>query len=433
MEFILFFLLGIGFFWSFIHFSKWFRQLSPRARTFAWLLKGTAAIALVFVYTKVYPKRSEADAFKYFDDGIILTQVAKEDFGAYSRILAGVPRQTDSIYVNRMNYWFRAYDHGLANDNRLVIRVNAVLNLITQGQYGLNLCFFLFCSFLGGYWLFLFFMHFSPHKWVAFAAAFLLPSTLFWSSGILKEALLMAALGGLMYSLLRVVKSFSWGALVLCILSVLILLHLKVYIFIALFPFVLYAFAYRKWQAFLPALFTTAGLLAVLLLGLTFLFPSWRILSTLQGKQFDFIQMAKAVHAGSQIPVIPMDGNIWTLIKLIPLGIWNTLYYPSMGMLRNAQTVLAFLENLVLIGLILGAVFGFPRHRTLGYWQVAMIGFSLTVFSLVGMTAPVVGAMVRYKSPVLPFLIFALYHCQSQHFQGFIERQKWIQWLTMRL
>jgi hypothetical protein len=433
VESLLFFLLGLVLFGSIIRFSKWFRQVSAGGRTVAWLLKCMAALILILIYTKVYPKRSEADAFKYFDDAVILSQVAKEDFGAYSRILVGTTRQADSVYLNRMNYWFRSYDHGLSNDNRLVIRVNAVLNLITQGQYGLNLCFFLFFSFLGGYWLFLFFMHFSPYKWLAFAAAFLLPSTLFWSSGILKEALLMAALGGLVYSLLRVVKSFSWVALVLCILSVLILLHLKVYIFIALFPFVLYAFSHLTWKAFFPALFTTAGLLAMLLLGLTYLFPTWSLLSTLQGKQFDFIQMAKAVHAGSQIPVIPMDGSIWTLIKLIPLGIWNTLFYPSLGMLRNAQTVLAFLENLVLIGLVLGALFGFLRHRTLGYWQIAMIGFSLAVFSLVGMTAPVVGAIVRYKSPVLPFLFFALYHGQSQRFQEFLEQQKWIQWLTTRL
>jgi hypothetical protein len=168
----------------------------------------------------------------------------------------------------------------------------------------------------------------------------------------------------------------------------------------------------------------------LLLLGL---FPHWSLLSTLEGKQFDFIQMANAVNAGSQIWVIPMDGTLWTLLKLIPLGIGNVLIYPNIFMVKNAQSALAFLENLFIIVLIVGAVLGIIKSRSMSYWQMGMIGFGFIVLSLVGMTAPVVGAMVRYKSPILPFLVFGLYHCQWQQMRNSIEKNRWVIWLNMHL
>ncbi|MFM7387488.1 MAG: hypothetical protein ACKO5L_04950, partial [Bacteroidota bacterium] len=155
--------------------------------------------------------------------------------------------------------------------------------------------------------------------------------------------------------------------------------------------------------------------------------------STLQGKQFDFIQMAKSVNAGSQIWVIPMDGSWIALLKLVPLGLWNTLIYPTAGMLKNGLSWMAFIENSGLFLLILGASIGVIQRKKVPVWTFAMLVFSFTVFSLIGMTAPVVGAMVRYKAPVLPFLVFGLLYLQPHFMTQFFNNQKIIPWLTTRL
>jgi hypothetical protein len=161
--------------------------------------------------------------------------------------------------------------------------------------------------------------------------------------------------------------------------------------------------------------------------------PQWSLFSTLQGKQFDFIQMAKSVNAGSQIWVIPMDGTWGTFLKLIPLGIWNTLYYPNAEMLKNALSWVAFVENACLFLLIIGGAVGVVQRKMAPMWVLGMLLFGFAVFSLIGMTAPVVGAMVRYKAPVLPFLVFGLLYLQPQCTIHFFNNQKIIQWLSTRL
>jgi hypothetical protein len=162
-------------------------------------------------------------------------------------------------------------------------------------------------------------------------------------------------------------------------------------------------------------------------------FPEWSMLSTLQGKQFDFIQMANAVNAGSIVPIIPMDGRLTTVLVLIPLGIWNVLVYPSISMLKNVQSLLAFTENIVILLILLGALL---RLRDISWkldWRFPMLVFSLAVFSLVGMTAPVVGAMVRYKAPVLPFLWMSLSHYQGPYVKRLFTSNKMYQWLNTHL
>jgi hypothetical protein len=425
--------VGFLLFGALLYFSKFFRQLSPHGRAVAWTAKGVSALALVYIYTNVYPNRSEADIFKYFDDSKELTALVNEDPSAFGRIFLGLWENKDIPYLNRMNYWFRSYDHGLTNDNRMVIRVNALMNLITGGEYGLNLVFFLFISFLGCHWIYAFLLHFNAQKLSAFVAAFLIPSTLFWSSGILKESLLMFSLGGFLYSLLLLSKKWELRYAVLGCFTLYILLFLKIYILFALAPMVLFYGFYQRWKSWLIAGLSVFSILVTLFIAVRLLLPRWSLLSTLQGKQFDFIQMAKSVNAGSQIWVIPMDGAWSTLLKLVPLGLWNTLYYPNIGMLKNGLSWIAFVENACLFLLIFGALIGLFQRKIVPVWNFAMLVFSFTVFSLVGMTAPVVGAMVRYKAPVLPFLVFGLLYVQPQIINKFFNNQRIISWLTTRL
>lgn len=416
-----------------LHFSKAFPKLAPFGRLVAWAAKGLSALVLVYVYTNVYPKRSEADIFKYFDDSKKLSLIASENPSAFCRILAGTWSESDLPYLNRLNYWFRSYDHGLSNDNRVIIRVNALMNLMTGGLYGLNLVLFLFLSSVGCYWIYAFLLHFNAQKLTAFVAAFLIPSTLFWSSGILKESLLMFSLGGFLYSLLVLSKKWELRFGVLGCLTLYMLLFLKIYILLALVPMVLFYGFYHRWKSGLFAGVGTFVILLSLYFTARLILPQWSLLSTLQGKQFDFIQMAKSVNAGSQIWVIPMDGAWSTLLKLVPLGLWNTLIYPTLGMLKNGLSWMAFIENSGLLLLILGAVIGMIQRKKMPIWTFAMLMFSFTVFSLIGMTAPVVGAMVRYKAPALPFLIIALVHLQHHNVLMFFNNLKITRWLAMRL
>jgi hypothetical protein len=427
--------LGLGalVFGGLMYIMPGLKGASKNAFVVSWVIKVIAGLALLYTYTQVYPKRAEADAFKYFDDGIILREIADEDPAVFTRILLGTWSDSDLHYLNRLNYWFRSYDHGIANDNRVVIRVNALLNLVTRGSYGLNLLVFLVLAWLGSYWLFQLFLGLSSTKITSYIAAFLVPSTVFWSSGILKEALLFFALGGFLYSLFRLFQRFRWGVFTLGIVCFLLLLFLKIYILMALLPIVLLTWLWvqtTSWKQFAGSFLAC---IAAFITCHVLFFPDWSPLSTLQGKQFDFIQMAHAVNAGSIVPIIPMDGRMSTVLALIPLGIWNVLVYPDFSMLKNGQSLVAFTENVLILLILLGAVL---RLRGISWtldWRFPSLLFSLAVLSLVGMTAPVVGAMVRYKAPVLPFLLMSLLHYQLPYVKQVFTSNRFYQWLNTHL
>jgi hypothetical protein len=411
----------------------WFKGLSKWALLGSWGIKAFASIILLYVYTSIYPLRNEADVFKYYDDGIMLSEIAAEQPAAFTRIMLGTWNTQDMVYLNRLNYWFRSYDHGISNDNRVVIRINALLNLVTRGSYGLNLLVFIALSWLGSYWLFRLFLGLSASKITSFIAAFLLPSTLFWSSGILKEALLFFALGGFLYSLFQLYQRVRLNFLFLGILSLFMLSFLKIYILIALLPLVWITWIWARTRSWRMLCSSVIGFLTLFILCHVLFFPEWSMLSTLQGKQFDFIQMAKAVNAGSMVPIIPMDGRLTTLIILIPLGIWNVLVYPDSSMLKNVQSVFAFTENVLILLVFLGALLRLKGISWKLDWRFPMLVFSLIVFSLVGMTAPVVGAMVRYKAPVLPFLWMSLLHYQIPYVKQLFTSNRIYQWLNTHL
>ncbi|MCF8220454.1 MAG: hypothetical protein K9I25_03405 [Crocinitomicaceae bacterium] len=427
--------LGLGalVFGGLMYIMPGLKGASKNAFVVSWVIKVIAGLALLYTYTQVYPKRAEADAFKYFDDGIILREIADEDPAVFTRILLGTWSDSDLHYLNRLNYWFRSYDHGIANDNRVVIRVNALLNLVTRGSYGLNLLVFLVLAWLGSYWLFQLFLGLSSTKITSYIAAFLVPSTVFWSSGILKEALLFFALGGFLYSMFRLHQRFRWGVFTLGIVCFLLLLFLKIYILMALLPIVLLTWLWvqtTSWKQFAGSFLAC---IAAFITCHVLFFPDWSPLSTLQGKQFDFIQMAHAVNAGSIVPIIPMDGRMSTVLALIPLGIWNVLVYPDFSMLKNGQSLVAFTENVLILLILLGAVL---RLRGISWtldWRFPSLLFSLAVLSLVGMTAPVVGAMVRYKAPVLPFLLMSLLHYQLPYVKQVFTSNRFYQWLNTHL
>src|SRR5258706_934948 len=83
-----------------------------------------------------------------------------------------------------------------------VIRVAALLDLLTFSTYSSTAVLFAAISFIGSWMLFLTFYNKYPelYRWIA-AGALFIPSVFFWGSGLLKDTLVLAALGMATYEL----------------------------------------------------------------------------------------------------------------------------------------------------------------------------------------------------------------------------------------
>jgi len=297
----------------------------------------------------------------------------------------------------------------LRNDNRIVIRINAVLHILSFGNYFLHALIFIFLSFLGLFFMAKLFYDISESKIKAYVAAFLIPSVFFWSSGVLKEALLIFALGIFCWAVYKLAKAYSWSTLCLLLVGFGLLSSLKIYVLFALLPALLFWFIWMKLQLFWKALLTFLVTGVVLYFGVTLLHPNFDFISLLVGKQHDFINLAKTYHAGSAIHMDYLGNNSWSILKAIPLALFHVFTLPWFSHVKSPLYLFSIFENLIFFSLIPLSIFYFekPNKSSMKFIVFSLI-FMLTLFTIIGLTTPVIGALVRYKMPALPFLFFVL-------------------------
>ena len=405
----LLFLWGV---YRFIDKASFFKNspFSTSSLKVAFSLKVVAGILLFLIYTFYYTDRQTADVFKYYDDGEILGNAAIKHPVDFIKIMVGVEDQfLKDQYLNKMHYWFRPYDHGLRNDNRIVIRINAVLHILSFGNYFLHALIFIFLSFLGLFFLAKLFYDISESKIKAYVAAFLIPSVFFWSSGVLKEALLIFALGIFCWAVYKLGKAFSWSNLCLLLIGFGLLSSLKIYVLFALLPALLFWFIWMKFQLFWKSLLTFLIAGVSLYFGVMLLHPHVDFISLLVGKQHDFINLAKTYHAGSAIQMDYLGNNSWSILKAIPLALFHVFTLPWFSHVKSPLYLFSIFENLIFFSLIPLSIFYFekPNKSSMKFIIFSLI-IILTLFTIIGLTTPVIGALVRYKMPALPFLFFGL-------------------------
>lgn len=187
--------LGLIFYWRFFELPG----IKPRAIAIAFLLKLIAGYALAFIYTHHYENRRSGDAYRFFDDGVILHSSFNESPKAFARLMTGIGMETDpvaEVYYHRMTHMQLAFYTGYPNDNATIIRANALALFLSGGYYHVHTVIWCFLALIGLTALLkIFLRHFPDKKWLMFLSVYLLPTVLFWSSGVLKEPLLLLGLG----------------------------------------------------------------------------------------------------------------------------------------------------------------------------------------------------------------------------------------------
>jgi len=108
--------------------------LSVTWRLGLWGLKILASMAVLLLYTHFYPKET-ADLYKYFQDGKTIA-TKSPDFATYMRTISGIDMNNPQVtkLTDSTNHWNRKYLDGVWNDNRSIIRINAILYPISGGS-----------------------------------------------------------------------------------------------------------------------------------------------------------------------------------------------------------------------------------------------------------------------------------------------------------
>jgi hypothetical protein len=405
---------------------KWnaiqFRYFKPIVSVAFFNLKVLAGVGLWLIYTFYYKDIARNDAHKYFNDAVTLQEIRNENASAFCELM--FTTRTNN-YAERLNHWNRNFDEAPINENRTIIRLQSLIMFASFRIYFVHILFMCFVSFLGYVLLVntltFFFISKINVLWIAVLS---LPSVLFWSSGVMKEPLLILGIGVFVSGLLGERKPFL--KIIWIAASVLIILSTKFYVLAALLPAAV-AFSIARNRNHVKFIigkyFLVYGLLVLLAFNSQHFFQSLNFAQMLVNKQTYSIREAEYFDAGSRTDIQCIENNISSVVSAMPAAIRNVLFRPYVCETRKPLMLINAVENLLILALIVFAISktDFRELRSLNL-LLFLLTSSLTFFALVGMTTPVLGNLVRYKVPMLPLFLSAFLLNAKLRENRFIEK-----------
>jgi hypothetical protein len=399
---------------------------NPVYKYYVWGLfaKVVGAIAMGLIYTLYY--REGGDTTNYYRSSEAMVNLLFQSPNAFFRIMAGeMSGEVRSFFTSQTGYpmyW------GKFSSFAVVRAVTPFTLLAFKNYFTATILFAWF--FYGGTWkLLLLASKLYPKYTKSFAFGILFfPSVLFWGSGISKDALALAATGWFLYAMYHVFverKKLFWNTTVL-LLSALLILSVKAYIFVALVPggFIWLAWSYLKKLSnpvfrFLATPLTVALFLGFGLLLLSLLSPALGEYGTLDGiiqkSIITYEDHSRAQQYGENFYSLgSFDGTRWNYFSKAPAAIMAGLFRPYLWEVRNPVMLLAAIENTAFLILVMVIIWRTGFVKT---WKIAfdepLVVFSLSfaiVFAFaVGISTANFGALVRLKIPLLPFLAVGLF------------------------
>jgi len=381
-------------------------------------VKVLASFVLYYIYTRYYPVRVDADLFKYYDDGNVIFSSLKHSITDYFRILTGIDDNNPSlnVYYDQMLFWDKSHNYGMLNDNRTIIRLNAIVSLFSFGSIFVHSVFASFISLCSYMVIYRVIIKIAQRaKYIIAAAVFIVPSTIFWTSGMLKECVLMFGVALFLYAMYTLsYQKINFKKIVFLLLSLMVLLSIKIYVALFIVPAGIAFFLTARYSKIKPILFYGGiFVLSIMLILLNeMVLHAVPFLETLSLKRNDFIMdAAYYAHAKSYLTIGFLDSTPLAFLQDTPLSFYRALFLPWVWSTNSVVEILPAIENLILLILIgLSIAYPFKNNRQTRNFIYFAFFFSVTLLWIIGITTPVIGAIVRYKVPILPFLytIFAL-------------------------
>lgn len=309
----------------------------------------------------------------------------------------------------------------------MTLKLTGVANLLALNSYLSTSVLFGWISFVGAWKLFKVFQELAPGGIRSHAiAALLIPSVIFWGSGILKDSVTMTAICFLTYhswQLFGHSRKIVGNGLVILVCVYLIGV-IKGYILLAFAPalifFLINQFKYRLRSSFARAIVTPAFLAVGFALAVVFVNRIGSSLGKYSLENLESVTIGTQTwhahqsvgRAGSGYALAQTDFSPSGLARQLAPAVNVALFRPYLWEAREPLQFISALEAGALLALTL---FGLWKAGIKGWFllfgkypflQFCLI-FSIIFAFAVGLTSVNFGALVRYRIPCLPF--FAMF------------------------
>lgn len=379
---------------------------------FFWLRCITSFIHNVIAY-RFYP--NHGDIWDFFETGKQMKYAllhAPETFipqylGSYQASLSG------SALWSEMSF-------------RLIAAVNMVLNFFSFDNFYINSLLFSFLIFIGSIALYRVFIKAFQGQLLCALVTLALPSTLFFTACIHKDGVLYMLLGVFLWCWQKQLHNrFTVRGLITCALLFAGILFTRVNLVFGLLPgLIMWTLTvettYKAWKNVLLATFLV--LLFIFTAGIAN--PAYNFFTTISQRQHEFYFL----QGKSRIFMPLLQPNAWSFLQALPFAVINGFFQPLPG--QGGQAIYnAFSAELLLIWLtMIMALYYSIRYKAFetisgfGWFCLILVATQLL---LIGYSVPFIGAIIRYRSPFLPF-VAAIGLYQLRQTKIFEKAQVWL-------
>jgi hypothetical protein len=386
-------------------------------------LKFIGALALGMIYQFYY---SGGDTFNYYGHIKVVYSAFKDSpFVGFKLLFSHGEYDPDTAaYASQMHWYSAATEY-------FVIKIGTICALLCFGSYSVIALMFSGISFAGMWAMYTTFLRIFPLAYKKMAiAVFFLPSVFFWGSGLLKDSICIGALGWAFYGFYHVfiIKKHIKKASILGALGIYILISVKIYILLSFLPPALFWIFNENNQrikststrALLKPVFILLGAAAGYL-GAT------RLTAGDERYDVDKIGERSKINQeylynltkdnGSSYSIGTFDGSVSSLVQVAPKAVIVSLFRPFLFEARNPIMLLSALEATLFLYLTVSLFFRTGLLKSFKLIAAEPILSFCFIFSIifaigVGTNSGNFGTLVRYKIPLMPFFLSALYIMQ---------------------
>jgi hypothetical protein len=309
-----------------------------------------------------------------------------------------------SLYAAKYGGWLSATG-SFWNDleNTILSKLLAIFNIFSRGNYYINNLFFNCIGFLAPVALFRMFSNIYPgRRTLLIIGCFLIPSTLYFSSGLHKDAMVFTAMALYFFSLYCLVyEKTTFRRIMVLVLSFVTILLLRNYTALILFPLTL-VFIFTEKYKWKP-MYAFGAFFMLIILILMFL-PQFGInpLKLLADQRTAFEDLGRA---NTDLPPMQLRASLGSFIKNFPAAFANVFLRPYPWALKPIW-LLPFVVEMLGILLIIGYSFFQPPGRRLHQpFILLMVVFAFVMLLIIGFIVTNTGSIIRYRSLYLPFLL----------------------------
>lgn len=283
--------------------------------------------------------------------------------------------------------------------------VLSFFNVFSFGHYYINVVFYSFLSFFGPIAIYRVMQDVFPgQKGAILIASFLIPSFLYWTSGIHKEGLIFIGLALMVYHIYFGWKyrHFPLHRVLLILFGFTLVLALRNFLIIPLIPaFVTWLVAERlKYKPIW--VFSGAYLLFIILFfSARYLHPALDFPQAVVVKRGEFMQLL----GNTSITLPRLEPTLASFLVNAPQAFSLAAIRPYPADVHHLLSLAAAIE---INGLLLLFVLFLVLRRRERPWTPFLwfgVALSISILFMIGYSVNNLGAIVRYRSIVLPFLM----------------------------